>query len=331
MEKKIIRSLIAVAMAATTQSGLAENSVNQGLLNANEHSTIQMKKPHKYSTWLGVSLAPVPLALSTQLALPNKQGVMVESVVLGSPAEKSGLTRFDIVLSFNNQKLFSPQQLAQLVSAAKPDDEVTLSIIRAGVKQDIKVKLGRNVAAQRMPQHFQNNFGMQPFTPFQFPSQTFSGMPNFWSSPLPSFGRPYLTQPIFPNFGVQGNMPNLAPNTLSGKGGSVMQQFESISIQQKGDGEYKAKVQFQENNGEKKEFLFEGKYDEVRKQIKEAKGLPESKKNSLLNALKNNPNQLMPDGFMSIPQMGVFPATPAFEKFFNHNHAPELNNGRTKL
>ena len=74
------------------------------------------------------------------------------------------------------------------------------------------------------------------------------------------------------------------------------------------------KLSFQENGSEKKKFTFEGKSDEIRKQISEEKGLPESKKNSLLNALKNNPDQLIPDGFMNFPAMPAFPVMPSFDQ-----------------
>jgi len=90
-----------------------------------------------------------------------------------------------------------------------------------------------------------------------------------------------------------------------------MQQFESISINKTGDGKVRAEVTF-DNNGDKKEFTFEGKYDEVRKQIQETKELPEDKKNSLLNALKNNPKQLIPNDFIK-----GFQQMPAFNSFFN--------------
>jgi hypothetical protein len=111
-----------------------------------------------------------------------------------------------------------------------------------------------------------------------------------------------------------------------------MQQFESISINKTGDGKVRAEVSY-DNNGDKKQFSFEGKYDEVRKQIKETKELPEDKKNSLLNALKNNPNQLMPDDlFRSFQPMPAFPSFNGFfnDPFFNRqNQQPMwLNNGR---
>ncbi len=67
-----------------------------------------------------------------------------------------------------------------------------------------------------------------------------------------------------------------------------MQQFESININKTGDGKVKAEVTY-ENSGDKKEFSFEGRDDEVRKQIKDTQELPEAKKNSLLNALQNKP------------------------------------------
>jgi hypothetical protein len=94
--------------------------------------------------YLGVVIAPVPASLAAQLSgsLPGGRGVMVRDVEKGSPAEKAGLMPYDILLAYDDQKLFSPDQLTGLVRADKAGREVKLHLLRHGQAQDVSVALG---------------------------------------------------------------------------------------------------------------------------------------------------------------------------------------------
>jgi len=303
MKKTLVTTLAltAIATAFTTQTSFA-NSSNTALKKVANATQIQNQK-----TWLGVSLAPVPKALGQQLGdlIPKSQGVMIQSISPDSPASKAGLQTYDVLLSFNDQQLYSAQQLAGLVSSSATDSDIKLSLVRNGKKQDVSITLGAHTIANQplapMTRHPFSGFNNQPF-----------GRP--FMQPQP-FAQPLFPQPVLP-FGKSGN-------------GNIMQQFESISIKQTGDGTVHAEVSF-ETNGDKKEFTFEGKYDDVRKQIKENKELPEDKKNSLLNALQDKPNQLMPNAFFKGFQQ--MPALPTFDSFFNQQpRAPSWFSNREKL
>ncbi|MGD8935964.1 MAG: PDZ domain-containing protein, partial [Thiogranum sp.] len=84
--------------------------------------------------YLGVSIDRLPDALRAQLAnaIPTQQGVLVTQVVPGSPAEKAGIEPFDILLRYNDQELFSPEQLTKLVGSDTGGKPVKLTIVRAG-------------------------------------------------------------------------------------------------------------------------------------------------------------------------------------------------------
>ena len=299
MKTLIATALILATLSITTQNTLANTATTQPQQNTNASNSKTQQK-----TWLGVSLAPIPKALSLQLSnvIPSNQGVMVQSVMAGSPAEKANLQSFDVLLSFDKQQLYSAQQLSKLIAASKAGDEVTLGIVRNGSKQDRTLKLGSHsvVTPQNLAPVFYGNQQRQMVPP------------NLWTHPFarPNFNRPWFTQPppLMPMTPQGIPQPQAMPKS------NVMQQFESINIQKTGDGKVRAEVEFQENNGKKKTFSFEGNYDEVRQQIKAAKDLPEDKKNSLINAIKNNPDQLIPDGLLNFQ---AFPAMPSFDHFFN--------------
>jgi len=237
--------------------------------------------------------------------IPENQGVMIQSVSPNSPASKAGLQPYDILLRFNDQKLYSAQQLAGLVSANKAGDDISLKLVRNGNSKEAKVTLeSQSVTTQAM----RSPFSRHPF----------------FGSNLQPFARPLMP------------MQPLNPSIAKGSNKNVMQQFESISINKTGDGKVKAEVSY-EINGDKKEFTFEGQYDEVRKQISEDKELPDDKKNALLNALDNKPSQLLSNGFSNIPQFPAFPRMPAFDGFFSdpfynqQNRLPSWYKNNSKL
>jgi membrane-associated protease RseP (regulator of RpoE activity) len=112
---------------------------------AAEDSTAAPIQAQASGAYLGVLLSPVPDALRVQLgeALPSGQGVLVRDVMDGTPAAQAGLKPYDILIRYDDQKLFSAEQLTRLVRAGKPDQEVTLRIVRAGAVEDILVTLGQ--------------------------------------------------------------------------------------------------------------------------------------------------------------------------------------------
>jgi membrane-associated protease RseP (regulator of RpoE activity) len=84
---------------------------------------------------LGVSVAPVPEALADQLELKG-QGVLVTGVVAGTPAEKAGLKKNDVVLTFAGKTVMGPEAFAELVAAAKAE-KVDLVVLRKGKKVEL--------------------------------------------------------------------------------------------------------------------------------------------------------------------------------------------------
>jgi hypothetical protein len=92
---------------------------------------------------LGLAVEAVPAALYSHMpsALTKGHGVMVEHVGKDSPAAKAGLQPYDILISFDDQKLTSPQQLVKLVRHDKPGQQVSISFLRAGKTMSCKATL----------------------------------------------------------------------------------------------------------------------------------------------------------------------------------------------
>ena len=330
MKKLLTTSLVLATLGVAIQSAQA----NTNPAEKNTNTAVNATQNQAQKAWLGVVLAPVPEVITQQLGdiIPEKQGVMIQAVSPNSPAAKAGLQRYDIILGLDKggdkQQIFSAKQLAGLIASSKPNDEVNLNVVRKGSKQDIKVSLGGLAVNNPMQQHPMMG-GMKNGAFGRMPHPMFGNRPLMRPNMAPNMAPGFAPQPLFP----QPPMPPAMPKSSAQV--SVMQQFESISINKTGDGKVRAAVTI-DNNGDKKEFTFEGKYDEVRKQIQQSKELPEDKKSSLLNALKDNPGQLIPNNFFrGFPQMPGFSGFNGFlnDPFFNQRQqqAPSWFNNSPRL
>jgi len=82
--------------------------------------------------------------LSTQVALLNQvpQGAYIVNVIAGSPAEKAGVMRGDVIFKVDGQALTDTNEgLAKIISVKKVGDTLKLSIWRDGSEKDISVTL----------------------------------------------------------------------------------------------------------------------------------------------------------------------------------------------
>jgi membrane-associated protease RseP (regulator of RpoE activity) len=92
----------------------------------------------KTERYIGISVVGLNDAMRAQLNLPEGKGMVVSEMEKGSPAEKGGLKKYDIVLALNDKPIDSPETLQRQVQAAQ-DHQVTLKILRAGKPLTISV------------------------------------------------------------------------------------------------------------------------------------------------------------------------------------------------
>lgn len=91
-------------------------------------------------TFLGVETSPVSETVSSQLGLAEGTGLVVKTIVPGSPAV-GVLKAHDILLKLNDQILIETRQLAVLIRQHKAGDEIALTIVRKGKEETVRVKL----------------------------------------------------------------------------------------------------------------------------------------------------------------------------------------------
>jgi membrane-associated protease RseP (regulator of RpoE activity) len=92
----------------------------------------------KTEYFLGVSLNAVDDALRAQLALPEGSGVLVTDIVKGTPAEKAGVKKLDIILTLAGKPIGKPDALAAQVQTVK-DQPTTITLLRAGKELTIGI------------------------------------------------------------------------------------------------------------------------------------------------------------------------------------------------
>jgi hypothetical protein len=93
--------------------------------------------------YIGVMLDPTPLPdlLIKHLNLEPGQGIRIANIHRGSPADKAGLERDDIIIGFQGKDVDDQQQFVDDVRKAGIGTEVSLEIIHLGKRKTVTLKL----------------------------------------------------------------------------------------------------------------------------------------------------------------------------------------------
>jgi len=98
--------------------------------------------------WLGVIIQNLTPALSEHFGV--KEGVLVSDVVDESPAQRAGIKRGDVIVSYRGEKVNSSIQLRDMVTSTPPGEEVNLLIVREGKEKPIRAKMGKRPRYSRI-------------------------------------------------------------------------------------------------------------------------------------------------------------------------------------
>ncbi|HNT32913.1 MAG TPA: Do family serine endopeptidase [Candidatus Aminicenantes bacterium] len=92
---------------------------------------------------LGVSIAIRPIDQDTQKALnlKDRKGAVINDVEDGTPAEKAGLKRYDVIIGVNGQPIENSNDLRFKISEIPPGSPVEIRFIRDGKEMTVTTKV----------------------------------------------------------------------------------------------------------------------------------------------------------------------------------------------
>ena len=91
--------------------------------------------------WLGVGTRRIPKLVAEHLGVPAGAGLSVEMVAPGSPAEKAGLKKDDVLVKLNDQVLVNKDQLATLIEGTEPGKKVKIQVMRSEAPMEIEAEI----------------------------------------------------------------------------------------------------------------------------------------------------------------------------------------------
>jgi S1-C subfamily serine protease len=126
-------------------------------ITAIKRSVAQLREDGKAEyAYIGVTSATIYPQLAERLGLKTDHGALITDVVDGSPADEAGLRAGDhrisfqavrleaggdVILSIDEKEVVDTTDLATLISAHRPGDEVTVEVLGGGERRDVEVTL----------------------------------------------------------------------------------------------------------------------------------------------------------------------------------------------
>ncbi|MBK7369168.1 MAG: PDZ domain-containing protein [Candidatus Eisenbacteria bacterium] len=101
--------------------------------------------------WLGVYTQEVTDELRDGLDLRGAEGVLVARVVPDSPADRAGLRKGDVIVSFAARNVTSPSRLSELVGDSREDESVSIIVVRGGERRTLSARLASRTDSAPSP------------------------------------------------------------------------------------------------------------------------------------------------------------------------------------
>ena len=93
------------------------------------------------NTSFGLSIGVLSSDVARQLRLPSgTEGVLVTDVEIGSPAQRAGISRGDVILQVNRRAVTSPREADRALDQVPSGGTAFLLILRNGQQQFVTVR-----------------------------------------------------------------------------------------------------------------------------------------------------------------------------------------------
>ncbi len=95
--------------------------------------------------WLGVGIQTLTPELAVSFNVSQVDGVLVNDVDDGAPAQRAGLMQGDIIIAFDGQTVADSKNMQRMVAETRIGKSVPLRIIRDGSYKTIYAEIGKNL------------------------------------------------------------------------------------------------------------------------------------------------------------------------------------------
>ena len=102
--------------------------------------------------WLGVSVQEVTPELASALKLDVKEGALVAQTTPGSPADKAGVQRGDVIQAFNGKPVVKPRDLSRTVASTPVGSSVPIEVLRDGKTVKLSAKIEKLASGEEVAQ-----------------------------------------------------------------------------------------------------------------------------------------------------------------------------------
>lgn len=120
---------------------------------------------HVTRGYLGVTIQSITPDLQKAMNLSQAKGALVADVVKGSPAERAGIQRGDVITAFSGKPVADSTALPPLVAAMPVGKTVPVTLIRDGKTREVQVAVGKfpveEAVAQAGPEAAHPRWGLQ--------------------------------------------------------------------------------------------------------------------------------------------------------------------------
>ena len=99
------------------------------------------EKGHVERGWLGVTVQKVTPEIAEKFGLKESYGAIIADITPGSPADKAGMKRGDIIIKYNDKKIEDMHVLPRLVAASPVESTVPVTVFRNGREVVLEVTI----------------------------------------------------------------------------------------------------------------------------------------------------------------------------------------------
>jgi serine protease Do len=92
--------------------------------------------------WLGIVIQRITPEIAKSLGISESEGALVADVMDNSPAEKAGIKRGDLIISYNGKKVKDNDTLPRLVAATEIGKKAKIVLIRNKKQMEVDVVVG---------------------------------------------------------------------------------------------------------------------------------------------------------------------------------------------